>query len=162
MAARTHPSTAEGFVTTREVGPTQPYTPTQEAALIVLRLVVAAVFLYAGTAKWPMWSAPMEGMSSLMHNLIRFLSIVEPLGAVALLLGFLTRWAAAGLAIIMLGAIPFSRVTMKTSLFTDPQGAGLDYNLLLLAGCIALLAFGAGRWSVDAMRGTPAGLGRGP
>ena len=140
-------------MTTPHARSTQPYTPTQEAALIALRLVVAAVFLYAGTAKWPMWSAPMEGMSPLMHNLIRFLSIVEPLGAVALLLGFLARWAAAGLAIIMLGAIPFSRVTMKTSLFTGQQGAGLDYNLLLLVGCIALLAFGAGRWSVDAMRG---------
>jgi uncharacterized membrane protein YphA (DoxX/SURF4 family) len=28
----------------------------------------------------------------------------------------------------------------------------LDYNLLILAGCIALIAFGAGGWSVDAIR----------
>ena len=131
---------------------TQPYSAPQEAALVLLRLVVAAVFLYAGTAKWPLWSTPMEGMSALMHNLIRFLAIVEPLGAVALLLGFLTRWAAAGLAIIMVGAVFFSRITMHTALFTGPKGAGLDYNFLLLAGSVALVAFGAGRWSVDAMR----------
>lgn len=130
-------------------GQPQPYTPLQEAALIVLRLVVAAVFLYAGTAKWALWSEPMPGMSPLLHNTIRFLAIVEPLGAVALLLGFLTRWAAAGLAIIMVGAVVFSRVTMHASLFTGPQATGLDYNLLLFAGSVALLAFGAGRWSVD-------------
>ena len=118
----------------------EPYTPVQELALILLRVVVAAVFLYAGTAKWAFWSAPMPGMSPLMHKLILFLSIVEPLGAVALLLGFLTRWAAAGLAIIMLGAVVVSRVTMHTPLFTGPQGAGLDYNFLLLAGCVALVA----------------------
>jgi uncharacterized membrane protein YphA (DoxX/SURF4 family) len=62
----------------------------------------------------------------------------------------LTRWAAAGLGIIMVGAVYFVRVTMKAGFFTSPQGTGLDYNLLILAGCIALVAFGAGRWSVDA------------
>jgi uncharacterized membrane protein YphA (DoxX/SURF4 family) len=28
----------------------------------------------------------------------------------------------------------------------------VDYNLLILASCIALIAFGAGGWSVDAIR----------
>ena len=130
----------------------QPYTKTQDTALLVLRLVVAAVFLYAGSAKWPFWSTPPEGMSAGMLNLVKFLSIVEPLGGAALILGFMTRWAAAGLAIIMVGAVYFVRVTMKAGVFTSPQGTGLDYNLLILAGCIVLLAFGAGGWSVDAMR----------
>ena len=39
----------------------QPYTKIQDTALLVLRLVVAAIFLYAGSAKWPFWSAPPEG-----------------------------------------------------------------------------------------------------
>ena len=133
-------------------GSSQRYTKSQDAALLVLRLVVAAVFLYAGSAKWPFWSAPPEGMSSLLLNVMKFLSIVEPLGSVALVLGFLARWAAAGLAIIMVGAIFFARLTMQAGLFTTPQGTGLDYNLLILAGCIALAAFGAGGWSVDAIR----------
>jgi putative oxidoreductase len=134
------------------VGSSQRYTKAQDAALLVLRLVVAAVFLYAGSAKWPFWSTPPEGMSSLLLNVMKFLSIVEPLGSVALVLGFLTRWAAAGLAIIMVGAIFFARLTMHAGLFTTPQGTGLDYNLVILAGCIALSAFGAGGWSVDAIR----------
>ena len=130
----------------------QRYTKLQDAALLVLRLVVAAIFLYAGSAKWPFWSAAPEGMSVGLLNVMKFLSIVEPLGAVALVLGVLTRWAAAGLAIIMVGAVYFARFTMHAGLFTTPQGTGLDYNLLILAGCIALLAFGAGSWSVDEIR----------
>jgi putative oxidoreductase len=130
----------------------QPFTKAQDIALLVLRLVVAAVFLYAGTAKWAFWSAPMEGMSTTLHTLVRFLSIVEPLGALALVLGFLTRWAAAGLGIIMVGAIYYARNSLHAGVFTGPQGTGLDYNMLLLAGCIVVIAFGAGRWSVDATR----------
>jgi uncharacterized membrane protein YphA (DoxX/SURF4 family) len=64
----------------------------------------------------------------------------------------LTRWAAAGLSIIMVGAIFFARLTLHAGLFTTPQGTGLDYNLLILASCIALIAFGAGGWSLDAVR----------
>jgi putative oxidoreductase len=130
----------------------QPYTKIQDAALLVLRLVVAAVFLYAGSAKWPFWSAPPEGMSVLLLNVMKFLSVVEPLGSLALLLGVVTRWAAAGLGIIMVGAIFFGRLVLHAGLFTSPQGTGLDYNFLILAGCIALVAFGPGRWSVDAIR----------
>jgi putative oxidoreductase len=128
----------------------QPYTRFQETALLALRVIVAAIFLYAGYAKWGFWSAAPEGMSAGMVNLVKFLSIVEPLGGVALVAGFLTRWAAAGLAIIMVGAIFFLRFTMQAGFFTTPQGAGLDYNLLILGGCMALVAFGAGSWSVDA------------
>jgi putative oxidoreductase len=134
------------------VGSTQRYTKAQDSALLVLRLVVAAVFLYAGSAKWPFWSAPPEGMSVLLLNVMKFLSVVEPLGSLALVLGVLTRWAAAGLSIIMVGAIFFARLTLHAGLFTTPQGTGLDYNLLILASCVALLAFGAGGWSLDAVR----------
>ena len=134
------------------VGSAQRYTKAQDTALLVLRLVVAAVFLYAGSAKWPFWSAPPEGMSVLLLNVMKFLSVVEPLGSLALVLGVLTRWAAAGLSIIMVGAIFFARLTLHAGLFTTPQGTGLDYNLLILASCVALLAFGAGGWSLDAVR----------
>lgn len=128
-----------------------PYTKFQETALLVLRLVVAAVFLYAAYAKWSFWSVVPEGVPAGMANILKFLSIVEPLGAVALVVGFLTRWAAAGLAIIMVGAISILHFTMNVGFFTTPQGPGLDYNLLILCGCIALVAFGAGSWSVDAI-----------
>lgn len=91
-------------------------------------------------------------MASWMINLTKLLSIVEPLGAVALILGFLTRWAASGLAIIMFGSLYFVYFMFHSGVFTSEKGVGMDYNLLLLAGNLVLVAFGAGRWSVDAGR----------
>jgi len=128
----------------------QPYTTFQETALLVLRLIVAAIFLDAGYAKWSFWSTAPEGVPAGMVSLLKFLSIVEPLGGVALGVGFLTRWAAAGLAIIMVGAIFIMQFTMQVG-FSTPQGPGWEFPLIILGSCIALMAFGAGSWSVDAI-----------
>jgi len=130
----------------------QPYTKVQDTALLVLRLVVAAIFLYAGSAKWPFWSAPPEGMSVVLLNVLKFLSIVEPLGSVGASSGSLDALGRCGVGIIMVGAIFFARITLHAGVFTTQQGTGLDYNLLILADCIALIAFGAGGWSVDTTR----------
>ena len=126
------------------------YNSSQEIALIILRLIVGGVFIYAGYAKLFIWSTPMEGMSATMILLTKFLSIVEPIGGAALILGFLTRWAGAGLAIIMLGSFYFV-YQMGSPFFTGMQGIGMDYNVLLFAGSVILIAFGAGKWSVDSL-----------
>ena len=130
----------------------QPYTKLQNATLLILRLIIAAIFLYAAYAKLPFWSSAPEGMSAMMLNLTKFLSIVEPLGALALIAGFWTRWAAGGLAVIMVGAIFVMQFVMQVG-FATPTGAGWNFPLAVLAGCVALMAFGAGRWSVDAKWG---------
>jgi uncharacterized membrane protein YphA (DoxX/SURF4 family) len=124
---------------------------TQDGALLLLRLIVGSVFIWAGYAKWFIWSAPIEGMTPMMINLTKFLSIVEPLGGIALILGFLARWAGAGLAIIMAGSLYFVYTTYWNGFFTGMNGVGMDYNVLLLAGSVVLMAFGAGSWSVDAL-----------
>ena len=131
----------------------QTYTTAQNAALLVLRIIVAIIFLHAGIAKWFLWSIePMEGLPVWLHYLMLFLSIAEPIGAVAVLAGLLTRAAAACLAIIMIGSIPVSHFLMGVPFFTAPQLPGWDANLMILGGCLALVAFGAGAWSVDALR----------
>lgn len=124
----------------------------QNFALLVLRLVIAAIFLFAAYAKLAFWSAAPDGISLIMLNLIKFLSIVEPLGAVALILGLFTRLAATGLGIIMIGAIAILYFTMGAVFFTGPQAIGTDYNFLILTGCLVLMAFGAGKFSVDSRR----------
>jgi putative oxidoreductase len=118
--------------------------------LLALRLMIAAIFLSAGYAKWGFWTAAPEGMSAGMANLMKFLSIVEPLGGIALIAGFLTRWAAAGLAIIMVGAIFILQFTMQVG-FTTAQGSGWDFPLTILGGCLVLMTFGAGRWSAESI-----------
>ena len=129
----------------------QTYTTLQDTTLLILRVIIAAIFLYAAYVKLIFWSGTPEGVSAGMANLIRFLSIVEPLGALALFAGFMTRWAASGLAIIMVGAIYVTQFIMHIG-FATPTGPGWNFPLAVLAGCVVLVAFGAGQWSVDAKR----------
>jgi putative oxidoreductase len=129
------------------------YSTSQNAALLVLRIIVAITFFHAGVAKLFLWSIePMEGSPVWLHYMMLFLSIAEPIGATAVVAGFLTRAAAACLAIIMIGSIPVSQFMMGVPFFTAPQLPGWDANLMILGGCATLAAFGAGAWSVDALR----------
>jgi putative oxidoreductase len=71
----------------------------------------------------------------------------EFLGGLALALGLLTRVAALGLIIIQVGAVCL--VTYPRG-FRFERGGGYEYNLALLAMCLALLILGPGIWSLDA------------
>ena len=127
------------------------YTKQQNAAMFILRAIIAATFLYAAYVKLSLWSGMPEGMSVATGNLMKFLSIVEPLGAAAVLLGFLTRYAATGLSVIMVGAIFFMQFVMGAG-FATPVGVGWNFPLMVLGGCLILVVFGAGDWSVDAQQ----------
>jgi len=129
----------------------QTHTTYQAAALLALRVVLAAMFFVAGYAKGFIWTGETFGMSAWLVPVTQLLSVVEPLGALVVLAGFLTRWAAAGLSIIMVGAIFVTQFEMGMG-FVTPTGPGWSYPLLTLAGCLVLLAFGPGQWSVDEMR----------
>lgn len=116
---------------------------------LVLRLVIAAIFLYHGYQKLGLWGATPEGMAGGQLMIMKILSIVEPVGAVALIFGALTRWASLGLSIIMVGAIYMKQVTWGMG-FATAQGPGWEFDLMILGGTIALMFWGAGKWSVDA------------
>ena len=127
------------------------FTQYQNASLLFLRIVTAAIFYVAAYYKFPFWSGAPEGISPFMLFATRLLSIVEPLGATALLLGFLTKWAAVGLSIILLGAISVSQFVYGIG-FVMPTSAGWNFALAVLSGCLVLAAFGPGKWSVDNRR----------
>ena len=133
----------------------QTYTRFQNAALLILRIITAAIFFVAGYYKFPFWKGlpeGMEGMSASMLLITKILSIAEPLGAMAILLGFLTRLAASGLTIIMMGAIYILQVEYGIG-FVTPTSSGWNMPLAVLGGCVILIAFGAGRFSLDGARG---------
>lgn len=123
----------------------------QDVALLVVRLIVAAIFIQAAWAKFVFFSDAM-GMTPSMVHLMQFLAVVEMLGGIAVLVGYLTRWAACGLGIIMVGAIFYLQFWMGMG-FTTATGAGWNFPLAILAACVALKAFGPGAWSLDARRG---------
>jgi uncharacterized membrane protein YphA (DoxX/SURF4 family) len=70
----------------------------------------------------------------------------ELLGGVALLVGLLTRVAALGLIVIQVGAI-WTVTGMQG--FRVAQGGGYEYNLALIAMCLALVVMGGGTCAVD-------------
>ena len=115
--------------------------------LLALRLGVGVTFLAHGSQKRAMWKLqPSAQMPAGLLTLLRVLSIAEPLGGVATLVGLLTQAAAAGFILVMLGAIRL-KVTQLRKGFTGDGGWELEF--LLLVGAIALLFLGAGRFALD-------------
>ncbi len=124
----------------------------QESSLLFMRIVIASIFLVAAYAKLSMWTGtPVTlRMSNETINFMRFISVAEALGGAAVLIGLLTRLASSGLAIIMVGAICMLQFSYGVG-FTSSGGTGWNFPLIVLCGCLILVAFGAGRWSLDAM-----------
>jgi putative oxidoreductase len=117
--------------------------------LLALRLALAGTFLAHGKAKWGMWKMqPSEKLPAPMLNILRLLSICEPLGAVALIVGFLTQLAALGLALTMLGALDLKIRKMKAP-YKVMETGGWEFELLILAMCLALVLSGGGSIALD-------------
>lgn len=84
--------------------------------------------------------------------IIVFLIIMgESFGSLGLLVGFLTRFSAASIGVIMLGAITLVHWPngFFMNWFGKQAGEGYEYHLLVLGIAVALTIIGAGRWSVD-------------
>src|SRR5699024_295714 len=119
-------------------------TDLNNIGLFFLRFALAICFLYHGIDKLEMWKMEAsEEMPVSMLNTLRFLSIVEPLGGIAILIGFLTQIAAIGYAIIMIGAIDL-KVRKMQAKYGD-----WEMDLILLAASIALIFTGPGVLSID-------------
>jgi putative oxidoreductase len=128
-------------------------TPTArrlDAALAILRLVVGVVFIAHGAQKLFVFGlAGVTGAFTQMGVPIPavtgpLVAFVEFFGGIALVVGLLTRLAALGLAINMLGAILL--VKLRGGFFSPN---GIEFELTLLAGALALALAGAGDFSID-------------
>jgi putative oxidoreductase len=123
-----------------------------DVGLLLLRLAVAAIFLFHGTQKWALWGDAGAQIPAQMVIIMKILSIAEPLGALALILGIFTRWAGLGLSIIMLGAIWFKIAVFKQG-FAGVGGTGWEFDLILLAASACLMLTGGGAIALDRMMG---------
>jgi putative oxidoreductase len=115
--------------------------------LLALRIGVGMTFLVHGSQKRALWKMqPSAQMSAGMLTLLRVLSIAEPLGGVATLVGLLTQAAAAGFIVDMLGAIRLKAMQRHKGFSGD---GGWEFEFMLLVGAIALLFLGAGKFALD-------------
>jgi putative oxidoreductase len=117
--------------------------------LLVLRLALGAVFLVHGGQKLMMGPGAMAGMFANMGAPAPSLTgplamVVEPLAGAALVLGVLTRLAALGVAVDMLGALLIVHVGNG---FFVPRG--IEFPMMLFASAVALMLVGAGPFSLD-------------
>jgi putative oxidoreductase len=127
---------------------------------VILRLTLGLVMLPHGAQKLLGWFGGygFDGTMGYftqkmgMPWIIAFLVIIaESFGSLALLAGFLTRFVAASLAVIMLGAITMVHLPYGFFMnwFGQQQGEGYEYHLMVIGIAAALLIIGSGRWSVD-------------
>lgn len=115
-----------------------------DAALLALRLMIAIVFGWSGWghASDPVKRAENIGMSP---NFTRFLGVAELAGSLGVAFGVLAQVAAAGLILVMLGAIQKKIFVWHTG-FWDKKGNGWHYDLMLVVMNLVVIATGGGRW----------------
>jgi len=127
---------------------------------LILRVILGGVIFFHGGQKLMGWFGG-HGFDGTMGffttklgfpAVIAFLVIIgESFGALGLITGFLTRLSAAGVAMIMLGAI--AMVHWNNGIFMNwmgkQAGEGFEYHLLALGLAIPLIIYGGGKFSVD-------------
>jgi putative oxidoreductase len=129
----------------------------QNPFALLARLLLAALFLPAGISKISGFAGTAGYIGSVglpMPELGAAIAIaVEVLGGIALIIGFGTRWAALALAVFTLvasfffhayWALPAEQQMLQQLMFMK--------NIGVVGGLLALAAFGAGAFSLDARR----------
>jgi|ERR1700704_345015 putative oxidoreductase len=130
-----------------------------DVVLTTLRLVLGVVYFAHGAQKMLGWFGGygFHGTMGFFTQMgmpapVAFLVIcTEFFGGLGLIFGLLTRIAALGIGVEMIGAI--FMVHMPNGFFMNwagnQKGEGFEYHLLAIAMCAALLLRGAGAFSVD-------------
>jgi putative oxidoreductase len=130
-----------------------------DVTLTILRLVLGVVFFAHGAQKMLGWFGGygFHGTMGFFEHMgmpapVAFLVIcTEFFGGLGLIVGLLTRIAALGIGVEMIGAI--FMVHLPNGFFMNwmgnQKGEGFEYHLLTIAMAAALLLRGAGAFSAD-------------
>ncbi len=119
-------------------------------APLVLRLALAAVFIFHGLSlvlpDGNQWGAAWMKQPDAPPAAAQLAAAWgQLLGGLALAIGFLTRLAALGLIAIMAGAIALVHLPHGF----DNTKNGYEYNVVIIAVCVALVLTGGGALSLD-------------
>jgi putative oxidoreductase len=133
-----------------------------DVAPLVMRVMLGIVFFPHGAQKVLGWFGGF-GLDGTLNFFTQTMGIplvfavlvivAEFLGALGLIVGFLTRIAAFGVASVMTGAI--FMVHLKHGFFMNwagkQAGEGFEYHLLAIALAVALIFTGGGKGSIDSL-----------
>ena len=134
--------------------------PPRDVALIVVRIVLAWVFIYYGAQKLfgSFHGLGLHGTSLYFAHTAHLRpgglfavlgGVTEFGGGIALAVGFCSRLAA--LALLGDQIMAMITVTWATGFGSLNRGAGYQFNLALVALTVVVVALGAGRPSVDSL-----------
>jgi len=126
----------------------------------IIRITLGIVFFAHGAQKLLGWFGG-PGLKETMHAMYEHLGLPTPLaflavaaeffGGLGLIVGLLSRVAAAGIVVIMLAAIVMvlGRYGLFLNWFGDRKGLGYEYHLPAIALAVALIVKGSGAMSLD-------------
>lgn len=116
----------------------------KNATLLALRLIIVFIFLWHGLPKATDWAMATEKFAGMGFPgfLGPVVGIVEVVAAVLILIGLWQAWANYALAVIIIAAIIGVQL---------PKGvtAGLERDLLILAGAFVLASHGPGLCAIQ-------------
>jgi len=121
-------------------------------ALLIARIITGLVFMAHGSQKlFGAFGGPgLSGFVQMMGPLGYLVAIGEFFGGLGLIVGFLSRFSAAAIIVIMLGAI--AMVHGKVGFFMNwmgkQGGEGYEYHLLAIAALATILIVGPGRFAL--------------
>jgi putative oxidoreductase len=119
-----------------------------DTSLLLVRVIVGVIFAAHGAQKlFGAWGGPglAKSIEMLQVGPVGYLVVIgEFFGGLGLILGFLTRFSAASLIVIMIGAI--AMVHGQHGFFLQNQG--FEYNLALIGLLVPPLLCGPGQFSL--------------
>src|ERR1043166_5887981 len=121
-------------------------------ALLVSRVIVGIIFMAHGAQKlFGAFGGPgLSAIVQMMGPLGYLVSIGEFFGGLGLVVGFLSRFSAASIILIMLGAIAMvhARFGFFMNWMGNQAGEVFEYHLLAIAVLLPIVIAGPGRFAV--------------
>ena len=122
-----------------------------DTIVLLARVLLAHIFLLSGFGKLGAGYAATQGYMAAMGvsgALLPLVIAAEIGGGLAVVVGFMTRWAALGLAVFCVA----SALLFHFNFADRMQTINFMKNLAMAGGFLMLYAHGAGAYSIDARR----------
>ena len=120
----------------------------EQTTLLILRIVIAAIFIYHGSSKLLNVSGTMQFFASLglPSSLAVIIGILEVVAGILLLIGLWHKGASYILALIIVSALVLVQIP---SLFAKGITAAFERDLLILIATLLLASHGPGHLAIS-------------